>query len=852
MDILQGKYYFKKLKSYSHNTKEYKFTTKNYCFLDIETAKTDNSIEISEAVGFSMCDLSNTFAVCSKYVTTQENLYNDMLELVYMYTSSTCNKLRCYYHNSTFDCTFLLIELNKRNYIQVDELPEKLNILDKYYTLIVSNNDIIELVYTYKGKVFQIWDTFKIWATSLANISSECVKLNKKALEKNEKLPFPNILDKSLDTEFDYNKTRKIGEMFSSKENEYMINDVISSSAVIKIFSFLDLKMTISATAYNECINSFIKSLYIHDSIIFMLYNMLINNTLDSVNISSLVLAQRKENTYLLYSKNYYEIYDNTTLICAIDIDNLKNKQKTTIKTLFKDNFLYIKDKIIQNIKPINPNFLHQKLTTQTLFYSYFIRRFNNNIFKLLMFFYTFNHGGSVKTSKSHLYEIHKLKQEFVNYYFPKIPLQLDKILRRAYKGGICQVNELYQYQIQENVKHIDINSSYPYKMRDCLLPYGLPNIIEGYKKSSNNTICLYEFICDYDIKNGYLASLMSKNIYGMAKMSTHGKAIEFLQNIDENKQRLYLYDCEFDLFLKHYDIKNLIVFKTYEFKAASKMFYAYNDKYYKFKQSKKGTVLYSPSKILLNSVTGKFGQNKYKMEGETVKADFSTGVLKFKKEVKEYNENEIKTYYLPVVSYCTALSRCQLMVGCDEITENGGKVFYMDTDSLFFNADNVSINDNNYLVINNNVTNILIDKNILGAWDMEHKKKEKALFICPKRYFLDIDGNGIIKDCKCAGVNNKYAKNIQFSNFKLGNTFKTMHRKKTENGVDLIEDIKQLRYSEILYKTDICTLSSTEIYTIGDNVQNIYGDICTIQDILYIPPRFEKYFKKEEVKNDR
>ena len=75
------------------------------------------------------------------------------------------------------------------------------------------------------------------------------------------------------------------------------------------------------------------------------------------------------------------------------------------------------------------------------------------------------------------------------------------------------------------------------------------------------------------------------------------------------------------------------------------------------------------------------------------------------------------------------------------------------------------------------------------------------------------------------------------------------MHRKKTVNGVDLIEDIKQLRYSEILYKTDICTLSSTQIYSIGDNVQNIYGDICTIQDILYIPPRFEKYFKKEEVK---
>ena len=849
MDILQGKYYFKKLKSYSHNTKEYKFTSKNYCFLDIETSKTNESTEITQAISFSMCDYLNTFAVCSNYVTNQYILYNDMLELIYMYTKDTCDKLRCYYHNTTFDCTFLLIELNKRGYTQVNELEKEINTSDKYYTLIVSNNDIIELVYTYKGKIFQIWDTFKIWACSLATISAECDKLNKKAIEKGELLPFPNILSKAEDTSFDYDKIRNINERFTDTEKDYMINDVVSSSAVIKTFSFLDLKITISATAYNECMSAFIKGMYIHDSIMYMIYNMIMRNILDSINISSLVLSKRENNTYKIYTKNYYEIYDKRTLICEIDIDNLKNKQKTTIKTLYKDNFDYIKSEIIKNIKPIDINILHEKLNKMSLFYKFYIKRFKNDIFKLLMYFYNFNHGGKVKTSKNHLFDVNKLKQEFNNYYFPKIPLQLDKILRRAYKGGICQVNELYQYQIQENVKHIDINSSYPYKMRDCLLPYGLPNVLEGYKKSSNNTICLYEFICDYDIKKDYLPSLMSKNIYGMAKMSTHGKAIEFLQNIDENKQRLYLYDCEFDLFLKHYDIKNLIVFKTYEFKAVKNMFYAYNDKYYKFKQSKKGTILYAPSKILLNSVTGKFGQNKYKMEGETVKADFSNGILKFKKEVKDFDEKEIKTYYLPVVSYCTALSRCQLMSACDKITENGGKVFYMDTDSLFFNADNVSINDNNYLVINNNVTNILIDKNILGAWDMEHKQIEKALFICPKRYFLDIDGTGIIKDCKCAGVNNKYAKNIQFSEFKLGNTFKTMHRKKTENGVDLIEDIKQLRYSEILYKTNICTLSSTEIYSIGDKVKNIYGDICTIQDILYVPPRFEKYFKKEEIK---
>ena len=46
---------------------------------------------------------------------------------------------------------------------------------------IVYSNGVVT---TYKGKIFQIWDTFKIWACSLATISAECDKLNKKAIEK--------------------------------------------------------------------------------------------------------------------------------------------------------------------------------------------------------------------------------------------------------------------------------------------------------------------------------------------------------------------------------------------------------------------------------------------------------------------------------------------------------------------------------------------------------------------------------------------------------------------------------------------------------------------------------------------
>lgn len=846
MNILDN-YEFVTLKSYSHNkVKSYEFTSKNYAFLDIETAKTNEKDTCSSAVSFSMCDYNNSFAIARKYTTSQANLYYEMLEIVYYFTSDKLKKLRCYYHNTTFDCTFLLIELNKIDYKQVDKIDEKtLDISDKYYTLIVANNRIIQLEYTYKGKIFQIWDTFNIWATGLRQVSAECCKLNKQANEKGEKEPFPNIFDKEEDTKFNYTEIREIGSRYTKDELKYCINDVVSSSAIIKLFSFLDIKMTISATAYNTCMKSFIDGLYIHNSICFIIKGMIINNTLDNINLSSLVHSIRTDKGYNIYSNNYYEIYDDSTLLCNISFSECNKGIKTTIKHLYIDNFNIIKTKIFNKIINMNFSTLDNELSKMSLFYQYKKKDFKS-LFQLLTHYFTFNHGGSFKTSSKHFIDIKDDLQEFQSHYFSKLSLEFDTLLRNGYKGGICQVNPIFQYQIVNNIYHIDINSSYPYKCRDCRLPVGEPTFYNGYKEPTPNTICMYIFTCNYNIKSGYLPTILSKNCYGMAKMSTHGTVIEMLKNTDKQKRFLYLYDVEFNLFKKHYEISNLTVIKTIEFKAVEKLFYAYNDKFYRFKQTKKGTALYQPSKILLNSVTGKFGQNKYRMEREKVLANFDKGYLKFiKTENKDFDESKINTYYLPIVSYITALSRVQLMDGCDKIIENGGKVYYMDTDSIFFSADNVSINSNKYLAINNIDTDILIDKNILGAWDMEHSNISKAIFICPKRYFLDIDGQEIIKDCKCAGVSNKYAKNIHFSEFKLGNKFKTIRRQKTEKGVDLIEDVKELRYSEILYKTNICTLSSVELYKQGDIIQNMYGDICIIQDILYIPPKFKDWEEK-------
>src|SRR5699024_3361199 len=63
--------------------------------------------------------------------------------------------------------------------------------------------------------------------------------------------------------------------------------------------------------------------------------------------------------------------------------------------------------------------------------------------------------------------------------YFPLLDYDLQKAIRKAYRGGFTYLNECYAGEYLNHVDIIDVNSMYPAQMFNKLLPYGPPKIVE-------------------------------------------------------------------------------------------------------------------------------------------------------------------------------------------------------------------------------------------------------------------------------------------------------------------------------------------------------------------------------------
>ena len=66
---------------------------------------------------------------------------------------------------------------------------------------------------------------------------------------------------------------------------------------------------------------------------------------------------------------------------------------------------------------------------------------------------------------------------------FPVLPLEQDSVFRKSYNGGLCFANEKYLNKELNEVYCYDVNSMYPDKMFNALLPYGEPIMNYGDPK---------------------------------------------------------------------------------------------------------------------------------------------------------------------------------------------------------------------------------------------------------------------------------------------------------------------------------------------------------------------------------
>lgn len=272
--------------------------------------------------------------------------------------------------------------------------------------------------------------------------------------------------------------------------------------------------------------------------------------------------------------------------------------------------------------------------------------------------------------------EIHKIKE-------------LHKKERFGYKGGRC---ECYRIGKFKNVYSFDINSMYPYVMRNIKLPYKL--------KFTRPTMTVNELQKYIDNDNYY--------IYANCYIKTNRRCFAKIYN-----KRLCFPVGEYWEYLHHSEIKNALehgeILRVFDVCVYEKgiLFDNYVDFFYNKRQKAKSegneiyTYLY---KIMMNSLYGKFGQKQITTEKEETGNNETIGAMieiTYDKEnnriIKEwqyingyryhsYTSGESYNAFPIIAGAITATARMLLYSFIECAGEKN--VYYMDTDSIFTNEE--------------------------------------------------------------------------------------------------------------------------------------------------------------------
>ena len=152
-------------------------------------------------------------------------------------------------------------------------------------------------------------------------------------------------------------------------------------------------------------------------------------------------------------------------------------------------------------------------------------------------------------------------------HYFPQLNYDVDKDLRKSYKGGFTYLNPLYkEVDVGEGVV-LDVNSLYPSVMYDKLLPFGEPFFFEGeYKYDKVYPLYIQMITCSFELKKNKIPTIQIKN-------SSFYIGNEYLTSSNNEIECLVLTNIDLQLFLEHYEVKDLKYIAGWKFKGIQRAF---------------------------------------------------------------------------------------------------------------------------------------------------------------------------------------------------------------------------------------------------------------------------------------
>lgn len=431
---------------------------------------------------------------------------------------------------------------------------------------------------------------------------------------------------------------------------------------------------------------------------------------------------------------NKVTIYDSMKIINA-SVDKIANDFKLPIQKLKLDYDAY---------RPIG----HQ-LTKEEIDY------IHNDVAIMAIVLKEFHDIGLTKmTIGSNALAYYKtLNKHFIGY-FPILPYEIDQDIRHSYKGGFTYLNDCYRGKTTGKGLVLDINSMYPAILHNERLPFGDPIYFEGeYKEDSLYNLYVQTLSCAFDIKEGKIPTIQLKNTLGFIPN-------EYIKSSDGEIVTMTLTNIDLELFKEHYNIYELTYHSGWKFRSLTGLFTEYVDRWTEQKikaKKEENKIMYSISKLMLNSLYGKFGLNP-NVRGKFPYLD-SEGVVQYKITPPAIRDS----IYIPVATFVTSYGRRQIILTSQAIRDytinKYGKDYYIysDTDSIhMLDIDKEEIKQF-----------VDIDDYRLGAFKIE-SVFDRGRYLRQKCY---IEENDEKLNVTIAGLPKKLGKYINFDNFKQGLT---------------------------------------------------------------------------------
>ena len=369
-----------------------------------------------------------------------------------------------------------------------------------------------------------------------------------------------------------------------------------------------------------------------------------------------------------------------------------------------------------------------------------------------------------------------KMTKNF-NRYFPSLPYEIDKDIRQSYKGGFTYLSPLYKGKTIENELVLDVNSLYPYVLHEKALPYGQPIFFKGeYQKDALHPLYIQMIDCIFEIKDNMIPTIQLKNNLSFLPN-------EYITSSKGQNITLVLTNVDLELFKEHYNIIDPVYIAGWKFRARYGLFSSYVDRWVEEKikaKKEKNKSMYTISKLLLNSLYGKFSKNP-KTRSKYPYLD-EEGIVRY-----SLSEEKIeKALYIPVGTFVTSYAREKTIRTSQKIRDYTLKTYgedyyiYSDTDSIHLK----------YLSEEELKDFVDIDDYRLGAWKIEERAKRgkyirqkcyiQDLYISEEEYEEGIKGDAsecYTKDengfyclkCTVAGLPKSLGKYINFENFEEG-----------------------------------------------------------------------------------